>query len=825
MILAVFIIFWERVLIHRSRSFVTCKKFKMKFNIDDLPILFPYPRIYPEQYAYMCDLKHTLDAGGHCVLEMPSGTGKTVSLLSLIVAYQMYYPEHRKLIYCSRTMSEIEKALAELKALMKYRADQLGEEEEFRGLGLTSRKNLCLHPSVKKEKSGAIVDARCRSLTAGFVKEKKEKGEDVDVCIYHDNLDLLEPHSLVPSGVFTLDGLLKYGEQHKQCPYFSARRMMPFCNVIIYSYHYLLDPKIAERVSKELSKDCIVVFDEAHNIDNVCIESLSIDITEDSLRKATRGANNLESKITEMRSSDAEKLQNEYSKLVEGLRDADEAREEGAFMANPALPDDLLQEAVPGNIRRAEHFVAFLKRFVEYLKTRMKVLHVISETPPSFIQHLKELTFIEKKPLRFCAERLTSLVRTLELTNIEDYQPLQEVATFATLVATYDKGFLLILEPYESESATVPNPVLHFTCLDAAIAIKPVFDRFSSVIITSGTISPLEMYPKMLGFTAVAQESYAMTLARRSFLPMVITRGSDQSAISSGFAIRNEPSVIRNYGNILLEFSKITPDGIVVFFPSYLYMESIISAWQGMGVLDEVWKYKLILVETPDSQETSLALETYRTACCNGRGAILLCVARGKVSEGIDFDHHYGRTVICIGVPFQYTESRILKARLEFLRETYRIKENDFLSFDAMRHAAQCLGRVLRGKDDYGIMVLADKRFHKKRTQLPKWINQALLEGDTNMSTDMAIASAKKFLRTMAQPFSEKDQKGVSTWDIGDLMRQKKKIEEEKIMELRNGIDGGKMEVDGFANGNGLDERDEYGGDEDMDAAMLDMEA
>ena len=116
---------------------------------------------------------------------------------------------------------------------------------------------------------------------------------------------------------------------------------MPFCNVIIYSYHYLLDPKIAERVSKELSKDCIVVFDEAHNIDNVCIESLSIDITEDSLRKATRGANNLERKITEMKSSDADKLQDEYAKLVEGLRDADEARDEGAFMANPGMYVDV----------------------------------------------------------------------------------------------------------------------------------------------------------------------------------------------------------------------------------------------------------------------------------------------------------------------------------------------------------------------------------------------------------------------------------------------------------------------------------------------------
>lgn len=83
-------------------------------------------------------------------------------------------------------MSEIEKALVELQSLMKYRTEQLGYEEEFRGLGLTSRKNLCLHPSVKREKSGSIVDARCRSLTAGFVKEKKDRGENVDVCVYHD---------------------------------------------------------------------------------------------------------------------------------------------------------------------------------------------------------------------------------------------------------------------------------------------------------------------------------------------------------------------------------------------------------------------------------------------------------------------------------------------------------------------------------------------------------------------------------------------------------------------------------------------------------------
>ena len=55
-------------------------------------------------------------------------------------------------------------------------------------------------------------------------------------------------------------------------------------------------------------------------------------------------------------------------------------------MVGTALPDDLLKEAIPGNIRRAEHFVAFLKRFVEYLKVRTYFLTHFSPTAsPSFV--------------------------------------------------------------------------------------------------------------------------------------------------------------------------------------------------------------------------------------------------------------------------------------------------------------------------------------------------------------------------------------------------------------------------------------------------------
>jgi len=249
-------------------------------------------------------------------------------------------------------------------------------------------------------------------------------------------------------------------------------------------------------------------------------------------------------------------------------------------------------------------------------------------------------------------------------------------------------------------------------------------------------------------------------------------------------------------------------------------MESIISAWQGMEILDTVWKYKLILVETPDAQETALALETFRTACNNGRGAVLLCVARGKVSEGIDFDHHYGRTVICMGVPYQYTESRILKARLEFLRETYRIKEADFLSFDAMRHAAQCLGRVIRGKDDYGIMVLADKRFNKKQSQLPKWIQQGLDGKTTKLSIDQAVSSAKAFLRDMSVPWSRAEQEGHSSWSLEDLIDHQKKKELHGI----SGTDNPAMRAaEGRAEVEKTDVDDEFGG-AGLEAAMVDLE-
>lgn len=757
----------------------------MKIQIDELTVYFPYDYIYPEQYHYMCELKKCLDARGHGLLEMPSGTGKTISLLALIISYQLHNPAAAsKLIYCSRTVPEIEKVVAELSDLKKFIESEFEKDNkknllrDFVGLCLSSRKNLCIHPEVSKERDGRVVDGHCYSLTASHKRALHKADPSSPVCIYYEEYDKTGREAILPSGVYAIDDLKDEARKKGWCPYFLARHAISYANVIIYSYHYLLDPKIADLVSKELAKNSIVVFDEAHNIDNVCIESMSVTITRKTIEKSQASLDVLTQTIRDIRQRDEEKLKREYSRLVEGLEEANLARETDMILANPVLPTEILNEAVPGNIRNAEHFVGFLRRLLEYIKARLRTQHVVQETPTAFLVDVQEKICVDKKPLRFAAERLRSLIRTLEISDITDFSSLVTISNFYTLVSTYTNGFALIIEPFDDRAPTIPNPIMHFSCVDASIAIKPVFSRFSSVIITSGTLSPLSMYPRILDFRPVIAVSFTMTLARQSICPMIVTKGNDQVSMSSQFECRNDFAVIRNYGHLLIEMARTVPDGIVCFFTSYVYMEQVVATWYEKGIIDSVQKYKLLFVETTDSGETSLALLNYRKACENGRGAVLLSVARGKVSEGVDFDHHLGRCVIMFGIPYVYTQSRILKARLDYLRDQYQIRENDFLTFDAMRHAAQCVGRALRGKTDYGIMCFADKRFSRsdKRGKLPRWIQEYLHDSVLNLSIEEAINISRRFLREMAQPFARMDQLGVSLLTLEQILTYKEPV-------------------------------------------------
>jgi DNA excision repair protein ERCC-2 len=373
---------------------------------------------------------------------------------------------------------EINKALQELKHILAYRAAYFTktnsiQKDNLLALGLTSRRNLCIHPQISRETNGKIVDARCYSLTAPFKRAAAKMDSSIPTCDFFEALERrsnMDSNSLLKQlfpqgGAYSLDDIKAFGTAEGLCPYFLTRSAIVNVDILVYSYYYLLDPRISEIVSKHLSSRAIIVFDEAHNVDNVALEVLSVDLTRADLNKASKSCEQLNNTVAALKENDCAALQDEYKQLLTGLKAKADQQNNMALsqlesLGSPIIPEDLVAEAMPGNIRRAEHFVAFLKRLVEYLRAIISgragtggTLSLTngattSESPLSFLSRLQS-ALLERRTLRHASERLTSLLKTLQLTNVDDLSMLMKVAHFGTLLATYSKGFSVIHEAAE----------------------------------------------------------------------------------------------------------------------------------------------------------------------------------------------------------------------------------------------------------------------------------------------------------------------------------------------------------------------------------------
>ncbi len=135
--------------------------------------------------------------------------------------------------------------------------------------------------------------------------------------------------------------------------------------------------------------------------------------------------------------------------------------------------------------------------------------------------------------------------------------------------------------------------------------MKKLKEKVNSVILTSGTISPMEMYSTILGFDNVLTKSITPYWIRNSINPLIVTKASDQSSLTSAFVERGNSVVSKNYGEFLMNLARVVPDGIVCFFPSYSYMEEIVTEWKKLGLIENILKQKLLFIETKNQNQTS----------------------------------------------------------------------------------------------------------------------------------------------------------------------------------------------------------------------------
>ncbi len=640
----------------------------MEFFIDELRVFWPYVYVYPEQYSYMVHLKRLLDKTGASnsgLLEMPCGTGKTMSVMALVVSYQLAYPAFGKLFFLSRTVPEMEAALGELRRLhghlLRATAGQAALHErvqEFLGVGLSSRSQLCVNELVNGQGGGerVDVDGACRALQPEWGGEGcrfRESGEKPP-----------------PVGVFTMEEMRALAVKEGFCSYYASRELMSKARVIVFSYQYVLHGKILDEITKpHIAPRSIAVFDEAHNMDQVCIESLTVRIGRPTLEDSRVLCEQLEARVQQQNEAIQARLREEYDALVAGLRGRGVVPRQGE-PDEGALDPVLEEQPVPGALRKAAPFLRLLARLADYLLLQLGEPTTKVELPATFLRRVaRDLALPDTRALQFVAARLKSLLRVLQVAWGREVAALRTLAELVSLLAMHaaSSAFSVIryapnAVPRAQQRLGWDDGMLQLACLDASLAMTAPKALFGTVLITSATLSPLAMFPKLLSLRPALLEVMASANVRRCVLPLIVCKGTDQALLNTKFLSRNEPNTHRNYAALLQELAAVVPDGMIAFFPSYGFLETCVAAWHAAGSLQALLRHKLVFLETRDARETAIALASFKRACDAGRGALLLCVARGKVSEGVDFSHHHGRCVVVIGLPYQYTkgENRFL---------------------------------------------------------------------------------------------------------------------------------------------------------------------
>ena len=96
----------------------------------------------------------------------------------------------------------------------------------------------------------------------------------------------------------------------------------------------------------------------------------------------------------------------------------------------------------------------------------MRTRPLLPSLPPSFpLSSPLSLSPPHLPSPRFCAERLHSLLLSLELMDLGDFSPLTLIANFATLVSTYTKGASQVI--WWGCDSNISSQVLLCVCMEA----------------------------------------------------------------------------------------------------------------------------------------------------------------------------------------------------------------------------------------------------------------------------------------------------------------------------------------------------------------------
>jgi regulator of telomere elongation helicase 1 len=276
-------------------------------DIRGVPVDFPFEP-YDCQRIYMEKVIQALQTGQHALLESPTGTGKTLCLLCATLAWRgvqsaaaqavhgdpqtgLQYSAGASssffqtpgapagaaglgaaglggapsnlgtIVYTSRTHSQLSQVVRELK--------NTSYAPKICILG--SRQQLCVHPRVSQE-SGSVQNNMCRTLCASRSCKFKNNNE------IHQRQQGQQGGAGAGLGMMDIEELANMGRSQSLCPFFLSRDAMGSADLVLMPYNYLLDASVRATLQIKWER-AVLIFDEAHNVEDVAASSASFDIS------------------------------------------------------------------------------------------------------------------------------------------------------------------------------------------------------------------------------------------------------------------------------------------------------------------------------------------------------------------------------------------------------------------------------------------------------------------------------------------------------------------------------------------------------------------
>ncbi|KAK7280803.1 hypothetical protein RJT34_25870 [Clitoria ternatea] len=760
------------------------------YHIGGLQVEFPY-QPYGSQFAFMGRVISTLNRAqreGHChaLLESPTGTGKTLSLLCSSLAWQQHYKsskqdhlkpapeaasdplahgggfvpedlslssasensEHAEseldnkkqkkkpaptIYYASRTHSQISQLIRELRKTA-YRVPMAV---------LASRKHYCTNKNIQGKEN---IDEECKMLL-------KDQGTG---CPEFKNAHKVKGHPSLQKGgcneVHDIEDLVKVGQVVKGCSYYAARSMSSDAQLVFCPYSYIINPVIRGAMDVDI-KGAIVILDEAHNIEDIARDAGSVDIEEDVLDK-------LKMELRQLCSINAAIYQPLYE-MTQGLTSWMEQKK------------NKLEK------RDFQHYVSCW--------TGDKALR---ELEGANISKLCFPVLLEcaTKAIKVATDLETDTPRLSGMSVITMEGLFSSLTYFFSRNGSHTLDYQLALQRCVRKDAGRAfgnwTCTLSLWCLNPAVVFRDVADLSLSIILTSGTLSPMTSFSSELGvhFDTSLEAPHVINVDSQVW-PAIISTGSGNYPLNASYKTADGYTFQDAVGKSLEEIFKIVPGGCLVFFPSYKLMEKLCNRWSETGQWSRLDAEKPLFIEPRGGgqDDFELALKGYYDAIHHGKrtalgrkrrikkidlnhvhgndgidslqdskkgGAAFLGVCRGKVAEGIDFSDDNARVVIIVGIPFPNINDIQVALKKKY-NDIYKSSKNllsgsEWYCHQAFRALNQAAGRCIRHKHDYGAIILLDERFREERNRayISKWLRRPLRVLD---SFDLSLEGLKSF--------------------------------------------------------------------------------